>query len=417
MRLSPAAKVALGVLGGWLAVMPPSAITLALRFREFDPSGLPSTYALTLALGWLTMIVALVGSGYASDAFARHRGTRAPLARMALPAMIVAAVLLALAPSPVWLALSWIVVQVPSAMVITTALADGGDLVSPRRRGLTSGLVGAAPIVALLVGSIAVRILADQLAWAFVLPVLVGALAATPLMFTGRVLSVDDRDLVPRVSAVSFTQRTRRTLWIAFLVGSFLLSWATSTANGFLVTFVQYVVAVPELAIADLSSFAVIVASLLAVTMSVVAGATTAGTVWSVRVWVVAAALCSLALALLLIAPSAAMLLIAAAMFGMAFGAANGVELSVVLLVRRDHLGLGRDFGAFTAVTSVPYVLVPTLASALVAQETRGGLAVMFALAGVCAALATLVVLTLVLRTVTHRPSAAPFTQNSFNKY
>ena len=396
--LTPEGKVVLGVTGGWLAIMAPAVVTLALRLREFNASGVPATYALILALGWLTMILALIVSGSWGDTAQRRFSTRRSQARIAVPLIAAGGVLLAIAPSPAWLATAWVAVQIPSAIIITTALADGGRTVAPDRRGLTSGLVGAAPIMALLFGGIAVRVLGDSLTWAFVIPALVGALVAAPLMHAGAPSGLSPEANEDQAISQWPSKRSRTSLWMAFLVGSFLLSCSTSTTNGFLVTFVQYVTAVSPDEISDLSSLAVIIAAILAAAASVTAGALTDGKAVSIRLWILACALCSVALAALLAAPTATTVLIAASVFGIAFGAANGVEFTVVLLVRRERERLGRDFGLFTALTSAPYVLVPIVAAALLSERPAEAMVRLFALACVTAAMGALVVSTVVIR-------------------
>lgn len=391
MLLSPALKIAMGVLGGWLAITAPGVVTIALRLREFDPSGLPSTYALTLALGWLTLIAALVISGWIGDALQRRTSTRAPLARVGVPLMAVGGVLLAIAPSPSALAVAWVVVQIPSAMVITTALAEGGEVVSPSRRGLTSGLVGAAPIVALLLGSIGVRILSNSLTWAFVIPALIGAAVAAPLMGVRSRQAPSGAIGQTPVGATTGSGQEATAIWLAFLVGSFLLSWATATTNGFIVTFVQNVVDVVSIDVADFASLAVIVASALAVASSIVAGTLAVRRGRAIGLWVAAAALCALALLVLVLAPTPLVVLIVGGFFGIAFGAANGLELSVVVLMR-DHRGrLGRDFGLLTSVTTVPFVLVPALATVLLRPDAASGVRLLFTLACVFSGLAALI--------------------------
>lgn len=391
MLLSPALKVAMGVLGGWLAITAPGVVTIALRLWEFDPSGLPSTYALTLALGWLTLIAALVISGWIGDALQRRTSTRTLLARVGVPLIAVGGVLLAIAPSPGALAVAWVLVQIPSAMVITTALAEGGEVVSPSRRGLTSGLVGAAPIVALLLGSIGVRVLSDSLTWAFVIPAIFGALVATPLMSVeSREATADAIDETPDVE-ITKSQFAAPAIWLAFLVGSFLLSWATATTNGFIVTFVQYVVDVLSTDVADISSLAAIVASALAVASSIGAGIFAAKRGRAIGLWIVSAVLCSLALLILVLTPTTVVVLIVAAVFGIAFGSANGLELSVVVLVREHRGRLGRDFGVLTSVTTVPFVLVPALATAVLRTDAASGVRLLFTLACVFSALAALI--------------------------
>lgn len=414
MLLSPTLKVPLGVLGGWLAVMAPAVVTIALRLQEFDPSGLPSTYALILALGWLTMIIALIAAGVIGDVVQRRLSTRAPLARIGVPFLAAGGVLLAIAPTPGWLTVVWVGVQIPSAIVITTALAEGGEEVSRKRRGLTSGLIGAAPIIALLVGGIAVRVLSDSLAWAFILPALVGALVASPLMFTGSV-SPSTHDEIGH-SHVPGSRNSASALWLAFLAGSFLLSWATATTNGFLVTFVQNVIDVVSDDVADLSSSVVILASILTIVASIAGGRLAATQALAIQIWVVAAALCAVALAILLASPAIAMLLVAACVFGIAFGAANGVEWSIVLSVRDRSERLGRDFGIFTAVTSAPFVLVPALATVVLRTDVGPGVRFLFTLACILSGLAALIVALLALREATNDEPHAPFTESSFNK-
>lgn len=378
VTVSPAAKIALGVLGGWLAIMAPAVVTIALRLQAFDPSGLPSTYALILSVGWLTMIVALVVSGAVGDAVRARTGSRVVLARIGVPLIAVGGVLLAVAPSPGWLLLIWVVVQIPSAMVVTTALAESGDEVPRDRRGMTSGWVGAAPIIALLVGSIAVRFLADALAWAFIVPAVLGALLAAPLVRRppGGEPGQENTPIVGGLNVPGLLA-----LWIAFLIGSFLLAWSTSTTNGFLVTFVQYGMATDADQVADSTTGLIIIATSLAVIASVLAGAWSRGRPRAMAVWVVAAVMCAVALGVLVFIPSPAMLVFAAVLFGTAFGMANGVELAVVLLVRRDPATLGRDLGVFTAVTSAPYVLVPALATVLLDADARSGAFLLFQLA------------------------------------
>ena len=415
MPLFPAVKIALGVLGGWLAITAPGVVTIALRLREFDPSGLPSTYALTLALGWLTLIVALIASGAIGDAVHRRTSSRAPLARIGVPLMAVGGVLLALAPSPGALAVVWVVVQIPSALVITTALAEGGEVVAPSRRGLTSGLVGAAPIVALLLGSIGVRILSDSLTWAFVIPAMVGALVASPLMsVAGRHTTADVIDETADAEATE-PKFAPPVLWWAFLVGSFLLSWATATTNGFIVTYVQNVVDVVSTDVADISSLAVIIASALAVASSISAGTLAARKGRTIGFWIAAASLCSLALLVLVLVPTPAALVVIGALFGIAFGAANGLELTVVTLVRSQYDRLGRDFGILTAVTTVPFVLVPALATVALRTDAGSGVRLLFAIACVFSALAALVVAFAGLKARGERAARGSFIQNSFN--
>lgn len=385
-----------GVLGGWLAIMPASVVTLALRVGEWQAE--PSTYANILAAGWLTMLVSLIVIGRIGDVVLARTGSRALLVRFGAPLIAVSGVLLAVAPTPGWLAAAWIVAQVPAAMVITTALAACGNVVHPNQRGVTSGLIGAAPILAVFVGSFMVRLLTDSLGWAFIVPALLGAVLAVPLMRNMQVVEVQPTAVALR----SLPWKAVAWVWVAFLGASFLLSWATSTTNGFIVLFIEYVTAIARADVATTATTAVILASLLAVIASVVAGSLSGGRPRAFAMWSVAAVACGLGLVVLITSPTSLSIYLIACIFGISFGVANGVELAVILQLRTAPEHLGRDLGLFTAMTTAPYVLVPALASVVMRDDTRSGLLVIFGLASISAIVAGVViaVAVVVMRTV-----------------
>jgi MFS family permease len=382
-----------GVLGGWLAIMPAAVVTLTLRVDALG--GNASDYATMLAAGWLVMVVALIGAGRLSDALLRRTGQRALLVRIAVPLIALSGVCLAVAPTPAWLAAAWILAQIPSAMVITTSLAVTGDALPPDRRGLASGIIGAAPIIALFIGSFLVSLLTGALPFAFILPAFLGALLATPMM-VGDIEST--ADVATTQTSAPAPSRIPLFAWGAFLAASFLLSWATSTTNGFIVRFVQEVSNVASGEAVDQATNAVIVASLLAIVASVVAGLLSRGRMRALVLWAIAATACGIALTILLAMPTAFGIVIAAALFGIGFGVANGVELAVVLVLRTVPAHLGRDLGTFTAVTTAPFVLVPVLATAVIRTDVAGGLIAMFSLAIVVAFAASVVAAVIVAR-------------------
>lgn len=373
------------ILGGWLPIMAPGVVTIALRLGDFESTALDSTYALALAAGWLAMIASLIAAGYASDALVRRGLSRTVLVRVSIPLIALGGALMALAPSAVWLALVWALIQVPAALVITTALAEGGAHLREDPRSLVSGWAGAMPILALLVGAIGVRALSDSLGWAFITPALAGALLCVPLALVSTSNPAESRTKQPSAAgAISG-------LWLAFLIASFLLAWTTSTVNGFLVVFVQELISGALSDIADISTLAVILASGLAVIASVSASRFARGRVLPIRMWWIAAVVCAAGLAVLVIAPSILTLLAVAAVFGIAFGVANGVELAVVVSVRGNDASLGQDMGILTAATSLPYVLVPAVAVVALADSARAGVLALFIAAAATAFLAMVV--------------------------
>ena len=376
-----------GVLGGWLAIMTPSVITIALRMRELGTESGSSFYALVIGAGWLVLIASLIVVGRVSDRLVELTGSRARLARIGVPLLAVFGVLLALAPANSWLAAGWLLAQIPAAVVITTALADSEAALARTGRGLVSGLVGAAPIAALLIGSVIARVLSDQPQVIFAVTGVLSAVIAAPLMWVdgqpsqADIASSPDRGPEPAP--------LRWWPWVAFLLASFLLSWATSTTNGFVVAFIDHVSGFKTSDVAPIATSAVLLASFIAIISSIGAGAISRGRPRAGVMWTVAAASCSLALILLLTVQGTVGVMSAAALFGASFGIANGVALAIVLMlveVRR----IGAGLGLFTAVTSAPYVLVPAVATLLLAGDSKGGLIALFALAVGTALIATL---------------------------
>lgn len=392
VRALPIARIVGGVLGGWLAIMAPAVVTLALRLRDFDSTGMPSFYALMLALGWLTMLTALIALGMLGDRLRARTGSRVLLARVAVPLLLMSGVALALAPDPATLLGVWLLAQIPASAVVTTALAESGDHLPAGSRGLTSGLVGAASIVALLLGSVIVRLAGDTTQAGFIIPTVLGAALAAPLMMRvdgpAGVAAAADSEATTQAAGVA-PEAVRHLLraWPVFVVASFLLSWATSTTNGFVVTFVQYLAEAAEDQVAVTATGAVILASGCAVLASLVAGPLLGVHGRAPLTWVTGAVTCSLALLLMIALPTGAVFLAAAAAFGIGFGIANGVELAVILTLRPDADQLGLHLGLFTAATTAPYVLVPAVASAILVDDPRIGVTVLFLAAAIAAAI------------------------------
>lgn len=380
MRQSGAiAKIALAVLGGWLAVMPSSVLTIALRLHEFDSSGLPTQYSVILAVGWLTLMSGLVGFGHLGDTL-EHRGhSRIVLVRLALPMIVAASGLMAVARTPAQLGLAWILTQVPASALVTSALALSGSTITASRRGLLSGLIGAASIIALLVGSVVVRAAQASLSTAFIATTLIGVALALPLAIRPPERAVDPVVVERRQGG------TKRIGWGAawgvFTVASVLLSWATSTGNAYLVMFLNYVAKTPAAELALVSTRVVSLATLAAITASIIAGALLRGRRSAAWLWSGSAVVVSGALVGLLAFPTSTGVLVSALCFGVGFGTANGVELGLLLFLRHSPGRLGRDLGIFNAMTSLPYVLVPTIATVWLAGDVVSGLHGMFTLA------------------------------------
>ena len=355
------------VIGGWVTVMTPAVLTIALRTSEFEKEGLPNTLPVTLFAGWLTLMLALVVTGRLSDRLLERTGSRITLIRIGAPLLILTSIGLALSPSGIWLTTAWVLAQIPAAMIITTALAVGGGFARVRQRGLVSGLLGAAPIVGLLIGSVVVGILPANTSLTFIVTAVLGGLLTIPLMLTDLTQPTIDEAKAPRDLVVGHA-RILLWVWVLFLCASFLLSWTTSTTNTFIVEYISESIRDTDSTITTIASISVGIASLAAILSSIIFGTLARNPQRARYTWIVGALIATTSILLLASAETAITIYIAALLFGIGFGAANGVEVSITLHVRPHVDELGQDLGILNSVTSAPYILVPAM-TALVWQS------------------------------------------------
>jgi MFS family permease len=383
MRRSPSVVSFLALIGGWLAIFTPAVLSLSLRMMEFDSENFLDTYPVALAAGWLTLIASLVFFGALGDRLAQRRGSRALIARWGVALLIIAGVLLAAAPTNQWVIAAWLFLQIPAAMVISTALAVGGGSATRQQRGVVSGLVGASSIVALLVGSLVIAILADNVGAGILVSTLIGAALAIPLALLKEHPAPSRLESEPPRIARRNGKLTL--VWIVFLASSFLLAWSTSTTNGFIVALIENFYAFDAADIAATAAIAVALASVAAITASILSGIVAQTPRKAAIQWIAGTLVTAASIFILTFLPQGAWLFIAAIALGLGFGMANGVEVTLTLNLRPSGASVGKNLSLLTSATTIPYVLVPAIAAIALANDTKAGLENLFTLAVVAA--------------------------------
>jgi MFS family permease len=368
------------VVGGWLIVMPGSVLTLALRLSEFGAATNTTDYSVILALGWLSLIVSLIACGKLSDALQQRYSTRSYLILATSPLLVVAAFILFSARTPEVLGAGWILIQVPAAAIIATALATAGDSIPLGKRGLASGFLGAAPIISLLLGTALIRVLQPNVNLALLCAPIVGLLLALPLSVRRKHSSRSSTaNLSPaNPSLTSIHNRRWSASWLAFLFAAFLLSWSTSTANGYITLFVEFNSTIVGPSVASSATFLVLIASLAAIAGSLIGGMLSKTRTRSAIVFGTATVFVGIALAIIVMFPNSGGLTIGALILGVGFGAANGSEFALALSGQKSPEEMGKNLGTLTAITSVPYALVPILATFMLLDTPAIGLDILF---------------------------------------
>ena len=357
------ARVGLAVLGAWLAVLPGASVTLALRLD----TGAGAPYPLAIAGGWGLLIAALALFGGLGDRSVHTLGSRRPLLLGGIAGVLTASALLAAAVTPASVIGAWLLLQIPAAALLAAALGLAHDVVPEHRRGRASGLAGAAPIAALLVGTIVVR-LTPSPSWAFLASGVLGAALAVPLLLARRpsiprdlvtpppdARPWDVNALVAPIPAAVAIPAIAVAGWALFLASDVLLSFATAATNSFIVPFVATVSDAGD--VATTATSVVFTSALAGLAGALTAGRLSRGPARSLRTFALGCLIAGVALVVVLADPVGVGLWAGAALFGAAFGLANGAELAVVLGLR-DGRRIGRDLGVLAALTSVPYIPV-----------------------------------------------------------
>lgn len=370
--------------------MPATVLTLALRSDQLLGENSASEYSILLAAGWLALILSLSVFGRASDVAVQKFDSRKPIILFGIIGAASLGYLLSQAKSFTTLAITWLAIQLPAAAIVSSALAIAATATNSEKKGLASGLTGGAPVFALLVGSLLVQMVSDAPERAFLVTSTIGAIAAIPLLFaknsSGPTATIDanvsDSDLVASPK-----------LWKKFILAGFLLSCATSSANGYLVAYAKDILKLDDTASADLATMMVLVATVASIIAGIVAGLFAHTKLRALRTYSVAAVTVGVTLTILALFPNSEMAIFAAVIFGAAFGTANGLELSIYLHSNPDGFTSGKKLSTFTNATTVPYVLVPAVAALFLSQSSGQGLIQLWLIGAALAVAASLLIL------------------------
>lgn len=373
----------LAVLGGWLLVMPGSVVALSLRFNELDRGASATAYSLALGAGWLVLVSALVAFGRLSDRLRSRGASRARILVAAVPVAVLCAVAVLGADTVAALTVVWVVAQAVAAAIVAPALALVGDIIPVHRRGWASAVAGALSTLALLIGVLLVRVVDLDTATALAASLLLGAALTLPLMLR--------RGTPPMVmQAPSSAQAPRRNgrAWAAFVGATLLAAWCISTANSYVVLFIDRVSTVADGAVASTATSLVAIATVMALLGTAVGGVASRNRRSSIVAYALACVGLAGAVVVMVALPTPAGLLSGSLMLGLAAGVFGGAQLAVALFVRTSDARLGNDLGVLNAAAALPHVLVPAVAALVFTVDVAAGLRWMFVGSGLLALIA-----------------------------
>jgi MFS family permease len=224
-----------------------------------------------------------------------------------------------------------------------------------------SGLTGGAPVFALLLAmviSVSIELSASA---AFLGTSILAALLTLPV--TWQTKKADSKSALIEVNQHDAHTAKLINSWWQFVLVAFLLSCTTSAANGYLYAYANTALG---LKVDDATLFVtklVLIASALSLIAGTIAGVVARRRHLTTSTYALGAVLVGAAVFAMAMAPSIKMAIVCAAVFGTGFGIANGLELSLFMQAKLDPSAAGKLLGIFTAATTLPYVLVPFIAS------------------------------------------------------
>jgi MFS family permease len=368
---------ALGVFAGWIIVMPATVLTLALRVDEVDSGSGSTSYSLLLSAGWISLILALFIMGKLGDfAFAKTGSRKAAIVFGVLGTASLGFAL-SEATTLGTLALTWCLMQFPAAAIITSSLALASQNARESKQGLSSGLAGGAPVLALFIGVLVSRTATETPATALLLTSLLGSVFSIPLLLN-RKSSTSTAPSPSEVSGKLWDTAGLKKFWFRFLLAAFLLSCTTSSANGFLLVFASEALGLDSTASADLVTSMILVASLSSIVSGVISGKFFLSKKRVITAYSFAAIAVGASIGILALFPYQELVLLVGLVFGVAFGAANGLELTMFMRNQNNPMDAGRSLGIFTSATTAPYVLVPLVAAFLLRNDGSSGITLLW---------------------------------------
>lgn len=377
--------VSLAVFGGWLAILPGSVETLFLHLAELDAENLEVSYALLLGVGWAVFMVALIFGGQRGD---RSASSRRTIIIVGICGLVAGGLWMLLTTSALSLMIAWAAIQIPAALVVSSALALALTHVSTKKQRLASGLTGTASVLAIFFGILLLSLLNPPTLVALAGPALVGSVLALPLLWLNGQKAADSGT---SHAGHDRTAAGRNTRWVMLLVAGFLISCATSITNGFVVVFVSSWMKNGGDQASSYSSLLIMAAGFASILSGVVVGLVVPRATRAVFIYAGAALVVGASIALMVILPSESIVWVAGLGFGAGFGAANGLELTLVAHLQPKVSNSGKDFAWFTASTTLPYVIVPLMAAGILATDVTAGIGLLWWIAAGCASGASLV--------------------------
>lgn len=374
-----AARVGLGFtsaftgasLGTWLALMPATQVTLALRVQQIAPENKASTLSLTLAVGSAVALVAQNIFGALSDRTTSRFGMRRPWIFAGAVLGLASLGLLATAYTVGLVVLAWALTQLTFNMLLAGLNPVLPDQVPSRQMGRHSAIVGLSQQVGIAGGAFLAQLFMPNLTLAILAPGLLCLLGAGVflLVLHDRRLASTDRErlrLIALVRAFWVDPRKHPDFGWAW-ISRFLVMFGNFTFSNYLTYFLMDRFGYGPDKVATLVSEVLLVQVSLTVVTGIGCSAISDRLQRRKLFVLLSGIVLALAHVLAAFSPTVAVFFVASGIGGLAMGCYLSVDLALIAEVLPSRGTAGKDMGVFHLANVLPQTLVPALAPAFLA--------------------------------------------------
>lgn len=358
-------------LGTWLALMPATQVTLALRVQQLAPEHKAGVLSLVLAVGSAVALVAQNIFGALSDRTTSQFGMRRPWIAAGAVLGMASLGLLATASTVALVVLAWALTQLTFNILLAGLNPVLPDQVPSRQMGRHSAIVGLSQQVGIAGGAFLAQLFMPNLMLAILAPGLLCLLGAGVFLLVlrdRRLAPADRQPLRPMALVRAFwvNPRTHPDFAWAWL-SRFLVMFGNFTFSNYLTYFLMDRFDYGPDKVATLVSEVL----LMQVSLTVVAGigcSAFSDRLQRRKLFVLLAGMVlALAHVLAAFSPSLAVFFAASGIGGLAMGCYLAVDLALIAEVLPSRTTAGKDMGVFHLANVLPQTLVPALAPAFLA--------------------------------------------------
>ncbi|WP_329580678.1 MFS transporter [Streptomyces sp. NBC_01361] len=372
--------------GTWLALLPATTVTLALRVQQIAPHHKASALSLVLTTGAVVALLAQNIFGALSDRTTSRFGMRRPWITAGALLGVLSLGLLATASSVAMVVLAWALVQLAFNILLAGLNPVIPDHVPSAQMGRVSAITQLTSQLGVVGGAFLAQLFLPDLTLAILLPGLVCLAGVGIFMFVLRDRRLDPADRRPLrlkslVLAYWVNPRTAPDFAWAWL-SRFLIFCGSATLAGYQTYFLMSRFGYTQSTVGEAVFKVLLINTVAVVLTSVLFGAISDRLSRRKPFVMISAGVLALAHVLAAYSHSMPTYLVATAIGGIATGCYLSVDMALVTEVLPSRDETGKDMGVFHLANVLPQTLIPAVAPLFLAIGGHGENYPAFFLAG-----------------------------------